>query len=122
MPAYATLEDLKKRLTRDLTAKDETVCASLLEDAGVLIDAYKKEAPADAKRLVSCRMVARAIGSSDMDIPIGASQASQSGLGYSSSWTISGGGAGELYLSKTDKQLLGGGESIGFAKSPLEGN
>ena len=64
-------------------------------------------------------MVLRAIGN-DVDIPMGATQGSMSGLGYSQSWTIgTGGSVGELYLSKTDKQLLGGGNQIG-TKSPLE--
>ena len=87
----------------------------------MLIDAYKAEASADAKKLVSCRMVARALGAGDMDIPIGASQGSMSGLGYSQSWTMgAGGGVGELYLSKSERQLLGGENAIG-AYSPVEG-
>ena len=120
MPAYASIEDIQMRMTRPLTANEQNVCQTLLADAGVLIDAYRKIAPDDAKKLVSCRMVIRALGSGDIDVPIGASQASQSGLGYSQSWTISGGGAGELYLAKAERQLLGGGNAIG-ARSPLEG-
>lgn len=120
MPAYATIQDVQMRMTRALTADEQTVCATLLEDAGVLIDAYRKSATDEAKKLVSCRMVIRALGSGDIDVPIGASQASQSGLGYSQSWTISGGGAGELYLAKAERQLLGGGNAIG-SYSPVEG-
>jgi hypothetical protein len=42
------------------------------------------------------------------------------GLGYSQSWTIgSGGGAGELYLSKLEKKLLGAGNAIG-SYSPVQ--
>lgn len=120
MPAYASIQDVQNRLTRALTEKEQTVCTNLLEDAGLLIDSYKSTAAAEAKKLVSCRMVIRALPNGDMDIPIGASQGSMSGLGYSQSWTMgAGGGVGELYLSKTDKQLLGGGNSIG-ARSPLE--
>lgn len=64
-------------------------------------------------------MVLRALGS-DNDIPMGATQGSMSGLGYSQSWTISSGGSvGELYLSKSDKMLLGGSNAIG-SHSPLE--
>lgn len=120
MPAYATIKDVQSRMTRALTADEQTVCTTLLEDAGVLIDAYRKSATDEAKKLVSCRMVIRALGSGDIDVPIGASQASQSGLGYSQSWTISGGGAGELYLAKAERQLLGGGNAIG-SYSPVEG-
>lgn len=121
MPAYAKTEDVQARMTRPMSAAEQNVCGNLLEDAGVLIDAYRKTASDEAKKLVSCRMVARALGAGDMDIPIGASQGSMSGLGYSQSWTMgTGGGVGELYLSKTERQLLGGGNSIG-ARSPLEG-
>lgn len=120
MPAYASVEDVQNRLTRALTENEQTVCINLLEDAGLLIDSYKSTAAADAKKLVSCRMVIRALGSVDMDVPVGATQASMGALGYNQSWTIgAGGGAGELYLSRVDKQLLGGGNSIG-ARSPLE--
>lgn len=118
MPAYATVTDIQARIARPLSGAEQTACATLLEDAGVLIDAYRKTAAADAKKLVSCRMIVRVLGSGDNDIPIGASQASQSALGYSQSWTLPG-GAGELYLSKTERQLLGGGNTLG-ARSPLE--
>lgn len=120
MPAYAKTEEVQARMTRTMSAAELKACDTLLEDAGVLIDAYRKTASDEAKKLVSCRMVSRALGAGDMDIPIGASQGSMSGLGYSQSWTMgAGGGVGELYLSKTDKQLLGGGNAIG-SHSPLE--
>lgn len=117
--AYATVTDVQARMTRTMDTAEQAVCTTLLYDAGVLIDAYKSAASADAKKVVSCRMVIRALGI-DNDIPMGATQGSMSGLGYSQSWTIgTGGSVGELYLSKTDKQLLGGGNSIG-SHSPLE--
>ena len=117
--AYATVEDVQARMTRTLSDAERSVCDALLEDAGILIDAFKESASEDAKKTVSCRVVIRALGV-DADIPLGATQGSMSGLGYSQSWTIGTGGAvGELYLSKTDKQILGGGNSIG-TKSPLE--
>lgn len=117
--AYATVADVQARMTRTMTTDEQTVCATLLDDAGVLIDAYKATADENAKKVVSCRMVLRAIGN-DVDIPMGATQGSMSGLGYSQSWTIgTGGSVGELYLSKTDKQLLGGGNQIG-SYSPIE--
>lgn len=119
MAKYATVDDVKHRLNRELDSREAAVCEALLEDAALLIDEFAAGASLDAKKLVSCRMVIRAIGSASVDIPVGASQASQSALGYTQSWTISGGSAGELYLSKTDKQLLGGGNAIG-AVSPLE--
>lgn len=119
MPAYAKVDDIQARMTRNLSSAELNICEALLEDAGVLIDAFRKDSPAEAKKLVSCRMIIRALGDGDSSVPIGASQGSVSALGYSQSWTMSGGGAGELYLSKTDKQLLGGVSAIG-SYSPLQ--
>ena len=66
-------------------------------------------------------MVVRAIGDgTDAGVPMGATQGSMSALGYSQSWTLgSGAAAGELYLSRTEKQILGGGSSIG-SYSPVQ--
>ena len=119
--AYATINDVQARLTRDLSADEKTVCAALLDDAAILIDAAAPSAGADAKKVVSCRMVIRAIGDGGATgTPMGASQGSMSGLGYSQSWTIgSGGSVGELYLSKTDRILLGSGNAVG-SYSPVQ--
>lgn len=121
MAAYATLADVKARMTRTLSSTEETVCSNLLDDAAVAIDAYNADAAADAKKVVSCRMVIRALGDGDSTgTPMGASQGSQSGLGYSQSWTMgSGGSVGELYLSKLDKEMLGVGDRIG-SYSPVQ--
>ena len=116
--AYATVNDVQARIAKTLTAAEQTLCGHQLDDAAVIIDAYKASASNDAKKVVSCRMVIRTLNV-DSDIPIGATQGSLSGLGYSQSWTIGSGSSGELYLSKTDKQLLGSGNNIG-SHSPLE--
>lgn len=114
MAAYATTTDVQARMTRTMDTAELDVCSTLLDDAGVLIDAYALGASAEAKKVVSCRMVIRALGDgSSNGVPMGATQGSMSGLGYSQSWTISGGSVGEIYLSKTDKNLLGGGNKIG---------
>lgn len=118
--AYATVADVEARLTRTLSESEEIVCSTLLDDAAVIIDSAAPGASADAKKVVSCRMVVRAIGVTDNDIPLGATQGSMSGLGYSQSWTLPTNAAtGELYLSKLEKQLLGRGNSIG-SYSPVE--
>lgn len=113
--AYATVEDIQARITRTLSEEEQEVCSTLLEDAAVLIDAYNSDASADAKLIVSCRVVIRAIGDgTEASIPFGASQGSMSALGYSQSWTLGNGGAvGELYIGKTEKKLLGCGNMIG---------
>lgn len=118
---YATVADVQARLLRDLSADEETLCGTLLEDAAVIIDAYNARAAADAKKLVSCRLVLRALGGGeDSGIPLGATQGSQTALGYSQSWTIgSGGSAGEMYLGKLDRKLLGCGDRIG-SRSPVQ--
>ena len=111
--AYATIEDIKNRMTRDLSTDEETVATSLLDDAAVIIDTYNANAPAEAKKVVSCRMVIRALGDGD-------TQGSQSGLGYSQSWTIgTGGSTGELYIGRIEKKLLGAGDLVG-SHSPTE--
>ena len=120
MAAYATLQDIKDRILRDLSTDEETVATSLLEDAAVIIDDYNQSATADAKKVVSCRMVIRALGDGDSSMPMGATQGTMSGLGYSQSWTMgSGGSTGELYIGKLEKKLLGVGDMIG-SHSPTE--
>lgn len=120
MAAYATTQDVQDRMTRTLTTDELAICAKLLDDSAVIIDAYNVNASADAKLVVSCRMVIRALGDGDSDIPIGATQGSMSGLGYSQSWTVgSGGSTGELYIGKLDKKLLGVSNLIG-SHSPTE--
>lgn len=112
--AYATVSDVQARMTRQMSTDEQSVCSNLLDDAAVIIDAYNSEADMDAKKLVSVRMVTRAMGDgTDAGIPMGATQGSMSALGYSQSWTIGAGSAGELYLGKLEKKLLGYGNLIG---------
>lgn len=54
-----------------------------------------------------------------VSFPMGSTQGTATALGYSQSWTMSGGSSGELYLSKLEKKLLGVGSRVG-ARSPLE--
>lgn len=118
--SYATVEDVKAGF-RELSEDEETRCEQLLKEAAVLIDAIAADASADAKLVVSCRTVRRALGDGEEAVvPMGATQGSMSAGGYSQSWTISNGSSGELYLGRTEKLLLGVGNRIG-ARSPLEG-
>lgn len=112
--AYATTDDIEKRYNADLSEKALERCAALLDDAAVIIDAYNSKASDDAKKLVSCNMVIRAMGDADTAYtPIGSTQGSISALGYSQSWANAN-GSGELYLTRIDKKLLGSGNSMGF--------
>lgn len=120
MTVYATIDDVQARMTRTLSNSERDVCFSLLEDAAVMIDALAPNASTDAKSVVACRMVIRALGDgSGSGYPIGASQGSMSGLGYSQSWTVSGGATGELYIGKADRTLLGCSNKIG-SYSPVQ--
>lgn len=118
--AYATTADVQARIRWTMNSDDLAVCSSLLDDAAVIIDAYNQNATADAKKIVSCRMVIRALGDgSDSGAPVGATQGSMSALGYSQSWTYGSGSVGELYLEKIEKKMLGVGDAIG-SYSPTE--
>lgn len=120
--AYATVADVQDRLAWTMSEDQENTCTVLLDDAAVLIDAAALNASDEAKKVVSCRMVIRALGDGGDagGVPMGATQGSMSALGYSQSWTIGSGGAtGELYLGKTDRQILGLGNQIG-SYSPVQ--
>lgn len=119
--SYATIEDIEIRTGKTYTASEKVQLAALLCDAAVIIDAYRESATDAAKKVVSCRMVIRVFGTDeDVSYPLGATQGSMTAGPYTQSWTVgSGGGAGELYLGKSDKQLLGGGDNIG-SYSPVE--
>lgn len=117
---YATLEDIESGF-RTLTTEEETACTALLEEAAIIIDSMARNAPVDAKKVVSCRMIRRVIaGMSSQSVPMGAIQGTVTAGPYSQTWNYgSGASSGELYLSKTDKLMLGIGDKLG-SRSPLE--
>lgn len=118
--AYATVNDVQARTTKTLTDAQIVICESLLDDVAVLIDSVAPSASDEVKLVVSCSVVVRALGSqTEIGIPLGATQGSASALGYSQSWTVGNGAVGELYLSRTEKRMLGVGNSIG-SYSPVE--
>jgi hypothetical protein len=118
--AYATAADVEARTTRTFAEDELTMLEALLEDAAVMIDAARPGASAEAKKVVSCRMVLRAMGDGgETGIPIGATQGTVTAGPYSQTWTVGAGSAGELYLGKGDRALLGAGDRMGAA-SPLE--
>lgn len=119
--AYATYQDVAARMGTTFSTTEEGVCSSLLDRAALMIDSFGTSASkSDAvKKEVSINMVSRVMGNAGIEVPVGATQAAMSALGYSSSWTISNGATGELYFSKDDRRLLGVGNAIG-SHSPLE--
>lgn len=117
--AYATVSDVQARMSTTMDTTQQNICTNLLDDAAIIIDDFNANASADVKKLVSCRMVIRAMNV-DADVPVGATQGSMSALGYSQSWTMgSNSSVGELYLDKLEKEMLGCGNNIG-CRSILE--
>lgn len=120
---YATVEDVAEGFREIKANSDEAQkCEALLGEAAVMIDAYNADASAGAKKLVSCHIVRRMLGDgeSSYSVPLGSTQGSIAAGGYSQSWTYgSSGGAGEMYLTRTDKKILGVSNRIG-TYSPLE--
>lgn len=111
--AYATVADVQARMSVTMTTTQQNICANLLDDAAVIIDDFNINATTDNKKIVSIRMVQRALNV-DSDIPLGATQGSMSAMGYSQTWTMgSNSSVGELYLNKLEKQMLGKGNQIG---------
>ena len=120
MASYATKNDVQARLAWTMDTTQQGICTNLLDDAAVMIDTVGASASTDIKKLVSIRMVMRALGDGNVSgVPMGATQGSQSALGYTQSWTISNGGSGELYLSKAEKLMLGANNNIG-SYSPVQ--
>ena len=115
--AYATYEDIWKRKGTDISDADYVM--ALLEDAAIIIDAYNRNAIDEAKKLVSCNMVIRTLGSREEGVPIGTTQTTTTAMVYSQTWTNAN-GSGELYLTKLDKKILGVGNRIGYT-NPYSG-
>lgn len=118
MTAYATVADVEAGF-RELSADEKLVCLRLLMEVGVRIDAYAAGASSDVKKVVSCQAVRRALANSGASLyPLGATQGSMTAGSYQQSFTVSGGGVGEIYFTAQEKRMLGG-NRIG-ARSPLE--
>ena len=110
--AYATYTDVEARMNRTLSASEQTWVTTMLGDAATMIDLTNTTASDDVKKLVSCRMVIRVLGSTDIDVPVGATQGTVSGLGFSQTFTVSNGSTGQLYLESKELKMLGLGNKI----------
>lgn len=118
--AYATADDVAAGF-RTLTADETEKAAVLCLEAAVLIDSTATKADEDVRKLVTCRMIRRALGSgSSQSVPYGATQGSLTAGPYSQQWTYGSGSSGELYLSSQEKKLLGLSNRAGFTASCLE--
>ena len=65
---YASIEDIWRRKGTDIS--DTDYVTALLEDAAIIIDAYNRNATDEAKKLVSCNMVIRTLGSREEGITV----------------------------------------------------
>ena len=117
--AYATVQEVEAGF-KELDADEKAVCTQMLEEAAVQIDSYNAEAASEKKKVVSCMMVRRAMSNAGV-MPMGATQGSMGAGGYTQSWTIGSGSAGELYVSKAERRILGVGNRIGVSNPYAEG-
>lgn len=117
--AYATTAQLSEGMGKPV---DETRASALLDRAGRLIDAECAAAHVDVTAIdagllsdVSCQMVARVIGAGIG--PVGATQGSMTVGPFSGSATWAS-PMGDLYLSKTERRVLGiSDQRVGFARA-----
>ena len=119
MESYASVQQIADGF-RELTADEKSRAMALAKEASVIVDKYAPNAKYDVKTVVVCRMVRRAIDSGgSATVPMGASQGTTTAGPYSQSWTIGSGSAGELFLSKLEKSMLGAGNKVG-SYSPVQ--
>lgn len=122
--AYATVEQLESRW-RPLTPGERSRAAVLLDDAAVRLDAaYPPSDPATAhelavREIVSCEMVKRAMAGPEGLDGVGVTSL-QMGAGPYQQTTQFSNPTGDLYLTRADKRLLGGGVQKAFTVDLLE--
>lgn len=104
---FATADDLEKRW-HALTSAEKAKAEALLEDAAALIRSTCpnwSRADGSVLRFVSCAAVKRAMLANDDTA--GVSQHTETAGSYSESYSYSN-PAGDLYLTQSDKEALGG--------------
>lgn len=104
---FAFVDDLEKRW-HALTSAEKAKADALLEDAAALIRSTCpnwSQADSSVLRFVSCAAVKRAMLANDDTA--GVSQHTETAGSYSESYSYSN-PAGDLYLTQSDKEALGG--------------
>jgi|SRR5690625_185418 len=108
--AYATVEDLEKRLRRTIPGDQRVYAETAIEDASLEIDVAcplpdePTEQDLQARLVVVCRMIKRAYAVPDDAVGVGSVQ--QGAGPYQSTLTFTN-PTGDLYLTKADRRLLG---------------
>ena len=123
--AYAEVEDLEARW-RSLSTDEQGRAAVLLEDAAVRLDAAC--APSDpptaqelaARKIVSCEMVKRALAAGTAGAAVGVTSIQQGAGPYQETLQFAN-PTGDLYLTKSDRKLLGCGAQAAFTVSMVTG-
>lgn len=120
--AYATFADLQQRWP-GIPDSSRGRAEALLEDAAVILDAEKPPVPDPAtgvlpdervRRLVSCSMVERIMKNDGT--AAGVTQGSRTMGPFSESVTYAN-PTGDLYLTKSERKLLGIGSQVAFSVS-----
>lgn len=124
--AYATVEDLEARYG-ELTDEQQEQASVLLDDAAVLIDCMasidtEDETRMAAAKAVSCSMVNRALSASESDMYGVSQQTMTAATSYSQSMSYAN-PSGDLYLTGTEKAMLGiSGGYIGSIRPRIGGS
>ncbi len=121
--AYATVADLEARW-RELTDAEATQAETMLEDAALIIDAFatidpEDEVALDRAKYVSCAMVERAMMAAASD-GFGVNNMSAT-MGPFTQQVTYANPNGDLYLTSTEKKLLGIGASFITQLRPVIG-
>lgn len=120
MTAYASVDELESRW-RTLSDAEKERASVLLDDAAVRIDIYAPlgETPTEQavaiRKIVSCNMVQRSMAAGEGP---GVTQGSETAGPFSASWTFAN-PTGDMYLSRSDRALLGGGRARAGSVSML---
>ena len=106
---YAEVSDLEARTTRPMSDDERAVASALLDDASAMLTALAGP-PEDDDRcalmtMVACNMVQRAMSATDAGL-FGVTQSTMTAGPYTQSQTYSN-PAGDMYLTKTEKRMLG---------------
>lgn len=119
--AFATVADLEARW-RTLTSEEKTLAATLLDDAAVKLSAWvieDDELQAAKLKIVSCDMVKRAMKAGESDMAdVEEMSATMGPFGRTVRFSAQ---VGELYVTKQEKKLLGGGSCAGRILYPSYG-
>lgn len=119
--AYADVTDLEARW-RTLSAPEKTRAGTLLGDAAVRLDAScppsaePTEQELSSRKIVSCEMVKRAMATPGGLDNVGV-ESVQGGAGPFQQTLKFSNPSGDLYLTKSDKVLLGCGRQVAFTVS-----